>query len=149
MANAFNDFFTSVADKYLPDSIPNRENDFVNLQEYVQSKLPAGEQCHIPQVDCCTVERELKKLSPNKAVGLDGISSKLLSISANIIAPSITKILNCSLTTGQFPVGKLPGLSQFTKGETLIIQGTIDQSLYSAHYQSFLNVMCMTLFIPT
>ena len=43
------------------------------------------------------------KLSKKKAIGLDGISSQFIKISAPVIVASITEILNCSILTGIFP----------------------------------------------
>ena len=43
------------------------------------------------------------KLSKKKAIGLDGISSQLIKISAPVIVALITEIFNCSVLTGVFP----------------------------------------------
>ena len=57
----------------------------------------------IPEMDCESVEKELKKIYSKKVVGIDGLSCNLLKISAPVIAQSITMILNCSIRTGIFP----------------------------------------------
>ena len=48
----------------------------------------------------CTVEevnKLLKSLDTTKATGPDGISSKMLKISADEIAPSVTALFNLSM----------------------------------------------------
>ena len=45
----------------------------------------------------------LNKLSKSKATGLDKISARLIRECADLICISISKIFNCSLTTGIFP----------------------------------------------
>lgn len=47
----------------------------------------------------------LKKMSIDKSTGLDDIPSRLLKESAPVIAPSITNIINKSLSKGFFPNG--------------------------------------------
>ena len=41
----------------------------------------------------------INELKPNKAVGLDKVSSRLLKEGADIIAPSLTSLFNISLNT--------------------------------------------------
>ncbi len=48
------------------------------------------------------VLNNLKQLIPSKATGIDKIPDKVLKISADIIAPSLTAIFNLSLFTGIF-----------------------------------------------
>ena len=45
----------------------------------------------------------LHGLGPNKASGIDGISSRVLKLSAAVISPSLTSIFNQSILTGIFP----------------------------------------------
>ena len=45
----------------------------------------------------------LHGLGPNKASGIDGISSRILKLSAAVISPSLTSIFNQSILTGIFP----------------------------------------------
>lgn len=66
-----------------------------------------------------SVTNQLLKLKTNKAFGLDRISSRLLKHSAHIIAPSLTKIFNLSITTSIFPAAWKLGrvTSLFKKGD--------------------------------
>ena len=58
----------------------------------------------------------INELKPNKAVGLDKVSSRLLKDAADIVAPSLTSLFNIS--TGCFPsTWKLAKISPlFKKG---------------------------------
>lgn len=49
------------------------------------------------------VLEQLKCLKPNKAVGLDHISSMLLKDGAEVVAPVLMYIINLSLSSGHFP----------------------------------------------
>ncbi len=49
------------------------------------------------------VKYELRKLKTNKAIGLDKISAKLLKDASEVIAPSIQKLINMSITQCCFP----------------------------------------------
>ena len=50
-----------------------------------------------------TVLKHLLSLKTNKAIGLDSISARLLKCGACAICPSITKLLNLSIRTGNLP----------------------------------------------
>ena len=55
---------------------------------------------------------------PSKATGIDKIPAKVLKISADIIAPSLTAIFNLSLHTAIFvSEWKLPGVQPIYKSE--------------------------------
>ena len=60
----------------------------------------------------------INELKPNKAVGLDKVSSRLLKDAADIVAPSLTSLFNISINTGYFPsTWKLAKMSPlFKKG---------------------------------
>ena len=54
----------------------------------------------------CTEEEEchlLENLNVSKAAGLDGISAQMLKDTASVIAPSLSKLFNRSLSQGCFP----------------------------------------------
>ena len=60
------------------------------------------------------VINKLKHLKSNKAIGLDGISARLLKEASDVIAPVLTRIFNCSLSSSTFPciwkLGKVSAL---------------------------------------
>ena len=66
-------------------------------------KQPPASQFQMTEVDEKFVLQQLLSLKTNKAIGLDKISSQLLKNSAHTIAPSVTKLLNLSIRTGEFP----------------------------------------------
>ena len=49
------------------------------------------------------VRDQLRQLKPNKAIGLDKVCSRLLTDSADVIAPVLTNIINCSFRNKSFP----------------------------------------------
>ena len=49
------------------------------------------------------VRDQLRQLKPNKAIGLDKVSSRLLKDSANVNAPVLMNIINCSSRNKSFP----------------------------------------------
>ncbi|CAB4000178.1 Hypothetical predicted protein, partial [Paramuricea clavata] len=50
-----------------------------------------------------TVYKKLKAFNKRKAAGLDKVPCKLLRISAEIVAPLLTQILNKTISTSIFP----------------------------------------------
>ena len=57
---------------------------------------------HFSETSINQVLTNLKQLEASKATGIDKIPTKILKISTNIIAPSLTAIFNLSLHTGIF-----------------------------------------------
>ena len=102
IADVFNRFFTTIADTHVPRNNHMPESEFVTLSEHVRTKLVEGSTFVIPNVD---MEYVIKRLStqPNKATGVDGISAKLLKLSAIHIATPLTYIINLGLRTGVMP----------------------------------------------
>ena len=45
----------------------------------------------------------IRKLDPGKSTGLDGIGPRVIKMACDIIAPSITDLINKSIITGRFP----------------------------------------------
>ncbi|EDO31438.1 predicted protein [Nematostella vectensis] len=106
IANAFNEFFVSVAATYRNSNVNMRTlstSDFEKLKGFVDSKIPSGTKFEIPKVMQEFVQGYLLQLQTCKATGLDGIRARLLRAAAPAIAPSLTKIINQSIKTGRFP----------------------------------------------
>ncbi len=97
----FNSFFTSIVKKYLPQQ--TKSPDLTKLQNFITSRLDKNTTFVIPQIAVVDVEKGLKALDIHKATGLDGLSAKILKLSAPAISGPITHILNESITTGKFP----------------------------------------------
>ena len=72
IADAFNQFFSTIADTHVPRDNHMPESEFLTLSEHVRTKLVECSTFVIPNVD---LEYVLKILStqPNKATGMDGI----------------------------------------------------------------------------
>ena len=49
------------------------------------------------------VEELLLSLLPDKSIGFDGVSPKILRSAASSVAPSLTNLFNFSITTGTLP----------------------------------------------
>ena len=98
MAEAFNEYFSTIGCK-LTDAIGSA-NSAESFLEY----LPiANSVFSIEPTSSAKVLELMLKLSKKKAIGLDGISSQLIKISAPVIVASITEIFNCSIVTRIFP----------------------------------------------
>ena len=54
-------------------------------------------------ISCESVIKMINELKPNKAVGVDKVSSRLLKDAADIVVPSLTSLFNISINTGCFP----------------------------------------------
>ena len=102
IAQTFNQVFSTIADTYVPCDNHEQHHNFQTLDEHVRSKLAQNTKFVIPDV---THEYVLHKLStqPNRATGADGISAKLIKISASHIAAPLSWIINLSLRTGVMP----------------------------------------------
>ena len=74
-------------------------------------------------ISCESVIKMINDLKPNKAVGLDKVSSRLLKDAADIVAPSLTSLFNISINTGCFPstwkLAKISPLFSFVIGQPL------------------------------
>jgi hypothetical protein len=91
-AEAFNSFFVShsnidTSNASLPDETSEDNNNTL-------------ETLNVTEED---VYQILKSLDTNKAIGLDGVSPKLLKLCAEEIVPSLTRLFNLSLQSGIFP----------------------------------------------
>jgi hypothetical protein len=69
----------------------------------VNSRINSDDAFSIPQLTEEEVCVYLRNLNTHKASGLDGLSQKILKMSTYLIAPSLTKIFNKSLSSGMFP----------------------------------------------
>ena len=99
MANAFNEHFSTVGPK-LANQIPSAANGDKSCLEYLN--ITDQRFCFTP-TNSSQVLLLLNKLSKSKATGLDKVSARLIRECADLICMSISKIFNCSLTTGVFP----------------------------------------------
>ena len=100
VANAFNNFFVTVAQK-LKDPIAT--SNFEYLIEYVNTKVPPENYFSIPLIAQHNVLKHLKRLNVSKSTGLDHIGPRLLKISAPYISEPLTTLINMSILQASFP----------------------------------------------
>ena len=96
-ANALNDFFTNIG-KNVEKKIPKSKKHF---QEFLNNPNPRS----ISNNQCSPAEIYdiIKELVTSKASGPNSIPTNLLKVSAPIIVPILTKLINKSLIQGIFP----------------------------------------------
>ena len=96
MAEAFNSYFTNVGVN-LAAKIPSPK---FTPESYL---TPTDKIFSIQIATIATVCRLIKAIDENKSVGLDNIPNKLLKMTADVVAPSLTEIFSQSINTGIFP----------------------------------------------
>ncbi len=104
VANQFNSFFSLIANS-LVDTLPLSNGcygiDFVKRLYSKQGVLPNS--FSFAKVSVNQMTKMLGELQVSKSTGLDDIPARFLRDAADIIAPTITFIVNLSLETGIFP----------------------------------------------
>ena len=96
IAKLLNRYFTSIA-TFLASKLP-----YVSFPD----QKPAHYQCSeftLQDINNDFVYSQLSHLKRNKGTGLDNISARFIKISAEVIATSVSKLLNLSLRTRTFP----------------------------------------------
>lgn len=91
MAEALNEFFSSVFTKESQGPLPNCP------------KLPSGSTMSDMWIDSEMVKKKILKLKPGSAPGPDGITPRFLIMNADAMAPALAMIYNESLQSGQVP----------------------------------------------
>ena len=98
-ANEFNQYFSSIGAE-----LASKIKEHPDLLHYENNVYTAGDiKFKFHSVCEDDVHKELMKLKDNTSVGLDGISSKILKMSAPVIVPYLTYIINRSLFENKFP----------------------------------------------
>lgn len=100
IANLFNEFFINVASNLKQ---PLKPFNFDKLNTYINSKMADDVCFDIPLINCSFVTSFLSSLDGTKSTGLDCIGPRLLKLAPSILSPSITYIINKSITSGMFP----------------------------------------------
>ena len=99
--DCLNKHFTSVAEKVITDD-HTKENDLKLLRDYCESKK-VFTKSDVDYLSVHEVFRELSLLKQSKARGIDDLDSKILMISAPIIAEHLTYIYNLCIEKCYFP----------------------------------------------
>jgi hypothetical protein len=93
---------------------------------------------------------QLLQLKPNKAVGLDKISTRLLKDGAEVIATTLAKIMNCSFNSKSFPQSWKPlRLRHCLKTVVRTIATIIDPYQYCPPSEKLSNVQRIRNFTIT
>lgn len=102
MAETFNLHFSTIADR-LRTLIASIPFDTSKLHNFVRSRIDESVTFSIPSITETDVIGFLLKIDSNKSTGIDGISSRMLKLAAPIIAPSLAKLINLSISLNPFP----------------------------------------------
>ena len=103
IAQSINEYFISIGTKLADeiDSNSDYQNDDVTYaNEFLESDSFSMNLFHFRTISVNSVALRLSKLLASKSTGMDNILVKVLKITANIIAPSLTYIFNISLQSG-------------------------------------------------
>ena len=95
-----NQFFLTISAEQPQDS---PDFDSTNLDNYIKTKIPNHKQFSIPFMKLTDLITCMNSLDVTKATGLDGLTPKILKKSAEVVAPTLLKIINISFVNGQFP----------------------------------------------
>ena len=103
IAAKLNAYFSSIADilNDHTDQVSTFEDD--KLSNFVNSKVPHNTFFTIPLITCDQVLSFNNKLDSTKATGLDGLGPRIIKMAASILSPSITTLINKSISNGCFP----------------------------------------------
>ena len=99
IANAFNKYFPKASKLKEPIHASN----FEYIKKFVYSKVDNNVSFSIPEINIAFVRKYILNLHISKSTGLDDIGPRILKISYDIISPSITFLINKSLSLCIFP----------------------------------------------
>ena len=94
IAAGLNEFFASICVKFNVDGDPANTHDLTYLAEYVNSRVPSHIHFRVPFIKTQQVSDFLHALDPSKATGTDGLVPRILKMAAEVLAPSITALIN-------------------------------------------------------
>ena len=100
IANAFNKYVANVASKLKE---PIHDSNFEYIKKFVDSKVDNNVSFSIPELNIAFVRKYFLNLDISKSTGLDDIGPRILKLSYDMISPSITFLINKSLSLGIFP----------------------------------------------
>ena len=103
IAAKLNEFFASICVQFNVDGDPANTHDLTYLAEYVNSRVPSHVHFKVPFIKTQQVSEFLHALDPSKATGIDGLGPRILKMAADVLAPSITALINKSKETATFP----------------------------------------------
>ena len=79
-------------------------SDFEELQNYVESKVTSNTEFTIPLTNVTFVRKFLTSLNVKKSTGIDNMGPRVFTTEANVLASSLTFIVNKSYSLVNFHV---------------------------------------------
>ena len=91
------------------------------------------------------VLNQLSYLKPNKAIGLDNVSTRLLKSGATILAPVLASLFNKSITSLGFssPWKRAKGVALFKSGKKTVLPLSARLTFYNTMIKPFLNTIVL------
>ncbi len=114
IATSLNDFFSNIVSTYLSQVNTSAPN-YGKLKSYIDSKIPDEVNFDIHPISYDFVLKELSSLDSKKAIGADGLSSRLLKLTAKLIATAITMIMNLSISYSLEIGQDMPNIQKWKK----------------------------------
>ena len=99
IADHFNVFFINIASNL---NQPLKPSQFEKLNNVINFKVTDDVSFDIPLTNCTFVASFLSSMDGTKSTGLDRISPRLLKIGSTVLSPSITFMMNKSITSCVF-----------------------------------------------
>lgn len=99
--NKVNDYFVGVGSELANNIITSSSNH--NVDFYSSEETSCYDTMALFETDCAEVERIVRGLRRDCAIGWDGIPSRLLIDTSDILVPPLTHIFNQCLSSGIFP----------------------------------------------
>ena len=100
LSNCMNKFFVNKI-KRLRESIPATLRDpLANMREAMGTRMCTF---HIQEISEADLKKVIYGLKNSAATGVDNIDTKIVKLSAELIAPMLTHIVNLSIRTSTFP----------------------------------------------
>ena len=97
IAQRFNEFFTGAVSRLLGTAGPS-----ANVRQFSSRKF-TSERFILQPISERFILKQLRDLKVKKATGLDGVPARFLKDSAVVIAPTVTFLVNLSLSTASVP----------------------------------------------
>jgi hypothetical protein len=104
IANAFNSYFSSVAENLLSKSLINKTNTNKDFSSYLQQNITQSfSKLKLENTTTYEIKKIIYSLKSKNSYGYDEISTKILKVSTPYILSPLTYICNKILQTGIFP----------------------------------------------
>ena len=98
IAEVFNEYFVSIGPNLASETNDSQPSQYTT--SYHNSNSTVDATFHFHHINAEDIALALSNIKVNNSTGLDKIPAKVLKLSADIIAPSLSYIFNLSLATG-------------------------------------------------